>query len=266
MFLSTGIELAILAGILLGLIGLAAACHLAGRPPLAVRYPLTFWIIDLVLFPLTAVIAAELASRTAIGMGLAETGAPLNVLGVGLLHVVGVWLVARGLELVVWRGLFAERTGRSAPALLKGLTYALLIVAALALFLWWIDYPVTGFLVSTGVVAGIVGLALQNTLSDLFSGIALSIERPFHMGDWIELDNGTVGQVVDMTWRSTRLKTFNNTIVAVPNSVLAAQPVTNLDEPTPPYSAWYFIKLSPEIEPRLVVTCFPPRSAAAATC
>lgn len=246
------LERVALAGVLTVAVVLVATFHFAGRPPLAARYPLTFWLIDLLMVSLVAVITVELASRNGIGPG--ETNSTLSILGVGLLHIAGVWLVARGLELVVWHGVFSERTGRSAPALLKGLTYALLIVAGLALFLWRIDYPVTGFLVSTGVIAGIVGLALQNTLSDLFSGIALSLERPFHMNSWIELDNGTVGQVVDMTWRSTRLKTFNNTIIAVPNSVLASQSFTNLEEPTPAYSAWYFIKLSPEIEPRLAVT------------
>lgn len=246
-------QLGILMGGLAVLVAIAAMYHFAGRPPLASRYPLTFWIVDLVVFPVAVMIFATLASAGAVGMGFAEEGA-LDVLGIGLLHLVGVWLAARGLDLVVWRGVFAERTGRAAPALLKGLTYTLLLVAGLALFLWWVDYPVTGFLVSTGVVAGIVGLALQKTLSDLFSGIALSLERPFQMGDWVELANGTIGQVVDMTWRSTRLKTFYNTIVAVPNSNLAAEAITNLDRPTPPYATWYYIKLSPEIEPRLAVT------------
>lgn len=248
------LELPALFGALVVTVVVAACYHLAGRPALAVRYPLTFWWVDLAAIPLAVVLAGEFLSRLAARTELTRGGDALDVLTVAGLHLAGVWLVARGIELVVWRGFFTERTGRSAPALLKGLTYTLLLVAALALFLWWVDYPVTGFLVSTGVLAGILGFALQNTLNDLFSGIALSLERPFYMGDWIELENGTVGQVVDMTWRSTRLKTFNNTIVAVPNSALASLHITNLDRPTPPYSAWYFIKLSPEIEPRLAVT------------
>lgn len=246
-------QLSILAGALAALVALAAVYHFAGRPPLASRYPLTFWLVDIVVLPVMVMIVSTLASAAAIGMGFVEEGGR-NVFGIGLFHLVGVWLAARGLELVVWRVVFPKRVGRSAPALLKGLTYTLLFVAGLALFLWWIEYPVTGFLVSTGVVVGIIGLALQKTLSDLFSGIALSLERPFNMGDWIELRDGTVGQVVDMTWRSTRLKTFYNTIVAVPNSNLAAEPVINLDRPTPPYSIWYYVKLSPQIEPLLAQT------------
>ena len=49
--------------------------------------------------------------------------------------------------------------------------------------------PMTGFIVSSGIVIGVVGLAMQSSLSDLVSGVAISIERPFRMGDWIELEN-----------------------------------------------------------------------------
>jgi CRP-like cAMP-binding protein len=104
------------------------------------------------------------------------------------------------------------------------------------------------------VIAGVVGLALQSTLSNLFSGIALSLEKPFKIGDWIELQDKSVGQVIEITWRSIWLKTFYNTVLYIPNSELAAQQVTNLNKPDAPYSVWYMIKLSPEIEPGFVKT------------
>jgi small-conductance mechanosensitive channel len=175
---SLELELVAIAGAFIVLVVMPVAVHLMGRPPLAERYPVTFWVMDLIVIPLTILVGAELFSGTAVGMRLVEEGTALNNLAVGLLHLTGVWLVARGLELVVWRGFFAEHTGRSAPALLKGLTCTALFVAGLAMFLWNVDYPVTGFLVSTGLVAGILGLALQNTLSDLGSGIALSRSIP----------------------------------------------------------------------------------------
>ena len=238
----------------IGIAGVVLTFHVAGRPPLARRFPVTFWFVDLVLVPVAALLGAELLSRTGLGRDVAEPGTVLNAVAVGLFLAAAVWHITRGVELLLWRGSFAERGTSAAPALLKALTYGCLTVAAVALFLWWIGHPVTGFLVSTGVLAAILGLALQSTLSDLFSGIAISIERPFHLGDWIQLQDGTVGQVVDLTWRSTRLKTFNNTILSVPNAVLAAQAVVNLDQPSGPYSVWYSIRISSEVEPRLAVT------------
>ena len=95
----------------LALVALAAVCHRVGRPPMAARYPLTFWVIDLAAIPLTVLIGAELVARTAVALGLVVQDATLEILGIGLLHMAGVWLAARGLELIVWRGYFAERTG-----------------------------------------------------------------------------------------------------------------------------------------------------------
>ena len=60
--------------------------------------------------------------------------------------------------------------------------------------------------------------------------------------------------MIEITWRSIWLKTFFNTVLYVPNSELAAQQVTNLNKPDAPYSIWYMIKLSPEIEPSFVKT------------
>ena len=63
-----------------------------------------------------------------------------------------------------------------------------------------------------------------------------------------------MGQVMEITWRSIWLKTFYNTVLYIPNSEMAAQQVTNLNKPNAPYSVWYMIKLSPEIDPSFVKT------------
>ncbi|TGT40388.1 mechanosensitive ion channel family protein [Mesorhizobium sp. M8A.F.Ca.ET.165.01.1.1] len=91
--------------------------------------------------------------------------------------------------------------------------------------------PIGTLAATSGVVAIIVGLALQNTLGDVFSGIALTLGRPFTLGDWIMLSDGTEGRVVETTWRSTHLLTGANNIVVLPNSVLAKLSMTNLSRP-----------------------------------
>ncbi|TIT49887.1 MAG: mechanosensitive ion channel family protein, partial [Mesorhizobium sp.] len=91
--------------------------------------------------------------------------------------------------------------------------------------------PIGTLAATSGVVAIIVGLALQNTLGDVFSGIALTLGRPFTLGDWIMLSDGTEGRVVETTWRSTHLLTGANNIVVLPNSVLAKLSLTNLSRP-----------------------------------
>ena len=91
--------------------------------------------------------------------------------------------------------------------------------------------PIGTLVTTSGVVAVIIGLALQNTLGDVFSGIALTLGRAYAMGDWIQLNDGTEGRVIETNWRSTNLLTGAHNVVVLPNSILARQGVTNLSRP-----------------------------------
>src|SRR4029079_16842572 len=86
--------------------------------------------------------------------------------------------------------------------------------------------PLPAVLVSSTVVSAVVGLALQDVLKNVFTGVALELERPFERGDWILIDNQTV-QVVDTSWRSVRLRTRDGVDVWEPNSVFATSRVLN---------------------------------------
>jgi CRP-like cAMP-binding protein len=98
----------------------------------------------------------------------------------------------------------------------------------------------------------VLGLALQKTLGDLFSGIAMGIERPFRIGDWLELADGRLGEVVDMNWRATRLRGWDNATLVVPNSNLASQSFKNLHGDSHIYAPWYFVRVPAEADPRYV--------------
>ncbi|MCG6897576.1 MAG: mechanosensitive ion channel family protein, partial [Thiocapsa sp.] len=100
------------------------------------------------------------------------------------------------------------------------------------------------------MAAAVLGLALQRTLGDLFSGIALGIERPFKLGDWIELGDGTVGQVIDLNWRATRLRGWDNATHVIPNSKMAGEPLKNLHDDQHLFAPWYFVQIPPEVDPR----------------
>jgi small-conductance mechanosensitive channel len=84
---------------------------------------------------------------------------------------------------------------------------------------------------SSGVVAIVLGPALQNTLADVFSGLAINIERPFGAGDWIILSDQVSGQVMRVNWRATRLRTWSHDMVIIPNSVVSKTIVTNHSRP-----------------------------------
>ncbi|MGJ4858887.1 mechanosensitive ion channel family protein [Labrys sp. La1] len=102
---------------------------------------------------------------------------------------------------------------------------------ALSILSFVFGAPVGTLVATSGVVAVILGLALQNTLGDVFSGIALTLGRSYAIGDWIVLSDGTEGRVVETNWRATNLVTGAHNLVVLPNSLLAKLSLTNLSRP-----------------------------------
>lgn len=88
-------------------------------------------------------------------------------------------------------------------------------------------------LATSAVGAVVVGFALQDTLGNLFAGLAIQIEKPFRVGHWVQVGERE-GQVQEVTWRATKLRTKAGQFLIVPNSVIAKEPVLNYSEPTIP--------------------------------
>jgi small-conductance mechanosensitive channel/CRP-like cAMP-binding protein len=86
-------------------------------------------------------------------------------------------------------------------------------------------------LAATAAGAVVLGFALQDTLGNLIAGLAIQIEKPFRVGHWVSL-GGHDGQVSEITWRATKIRTKAGNFVIVPNSVLAKDTITNYSEPT----------------------------------
>jgi small-conductance mechanosensitive channel/CRP-like cAMP-binding protein len=86
-------------------------------------------------------------------------------------------------------------------------------------------------LATTAVGAVVIGFALQDTLGNLFSGLAIQIEKPFRVGHWVTI-GGIDGLVTEVTWRATKIRTKAGNNVIVPNSVVAKETITKYSEPT----------------------------------
>jgi small-conductance mechanosensitive channel len=129
----------------------------------------------------------------------------------------------RAVDLFAFDFVASRRRRVQAPLLLRELVsvllYAVLIAWALSSIF---EYKVTAILATGTVVAAILGLALQETLGNLFSGIALHLDDTFAPGDVIR-SGETFGIVEAVRWRGTRLRTFNNNLLIIPNSMLARE-------------------------------------------
>ncbi len=89
------------------------------------------------------------------------------------------------------------------------------------------DLPIVGLLGSLGIGGIAIALAAKDTLSNIFGSLTVMIDRPFEIGDWI-LTEGVEGTVEKMGLRSTKIRTFNNSLVTVPNSLLITAKVDNM--------------------------------------
>ncbi|WP_442582198.1 cyclic nucleotide-binding domain-containing protein [Mesorhizobium sp. ASY16-5R] len=142
------------------------------------------------------------------------------------------------------------REARLLQDLVVGVVYAGTLLSILAFVF---AMPVGTLIATSGLFAIILGLALQNTLSDLFSGIALNLGRPYVLGDWIVLSDGTEGRVVETNWRSTHLLNSDHNVVALPNSFLAKLGLTNVSSPDESHGLSLTVRMAPTKMPAIVV-------------
>jgi small-conductance mechanosensitive channel len=90
---------------------------------------------------------------------------------------------------------------------------------------------VTTLVAAMGIGGLAVALALQDTLSEFFAGAHIILDRPIKIGDYIELDSGDKGTVIDIGWRSTKIRNYQNNMVVIPNSKLASSKIINYFSP-----------------------------------
>jgi small-conductance mechanosensitive channel/CRP-like cAMP-binding protein len=120
-----------------------------------------------------------------------------------------------------------ERPGAGAPAIVQDTVFAVLVGVA-SLFVFHND----NFIVGITGSAIVIGLALQDTLGNAFAGLAIQVERPFRVGQWITAAEHE-GRVVEITWRATKIRTKAGNLVVLPNSLVSQQAIHNYSEPTP---------------------------------
>ena len=106
------------------------------------------------------------------------------------------------------------------------ITRVLIYVIAIFLVLAILEINLTGLIAGLGLGGVIVTLAAQDTAKNLFGGLVIFIDKPFVVGDWIEMD-AYEGTIEDITFRTTRIRTFENALVNIPNAIIADASVTN---------------------------------------
>ena len=130
----------------------------------------------------------------------------------------------------VWVNKIKERTNPDVEDsmfkfILKAIRFFVYLIAAF-MIITDLGFNLNGLVAGLGIGSVVLTLAAQDTAKNLFGGLVIFLDKPFIVGDWIEVDNYE-GTVEDITFRSTRVRTFENSVVNIPNSVIASESIIN---------------------------------------
>lgn len=133
------------------------------------------------------------------------------------------------------------------------------VCSGLAMMGFVFGLPLQGIVATSGVLAIVLGLALQNTLGDVFSGLSLSVEKPYDVGDSVLLEGGVEGEVIQINWRSTHLRNGQNDVVVIPHSSMAKMRIQNHSALSARYNGSLTVTVDsrnePEIAAEILVQC-----------
>jgi small-conductance mechanosensitive channel/CRP-like cAMP-binding protein len=156
--------------------------------------------------------------------GMPEMSWPRYVLAAALAGLTVMFV--RAISYLLFDVVFMKRKGREASDLLRGVLSIILYSIA---FFFIYSQVIRGGLglevvATSTIVSVIIGLALQDTLGNFFAGISIHIEQPFHIFDSVRIGS-EIGRVEAVTWRTTTIRTNNNTVIIFPNSRVAREQI-----------------------------------------
>ena len=139
--------------------------------------------------------------------------------------ILGSIAVVKSAQILAYLFLFFQNMSQGIPRLIVNL---LTVVASFVVITYLasevLAIHLTTMLATSAVFSLVLGLALQDTLGNLFSGVAMQIGQPFKIGDWVEINTESkkwLGQIQEITWRATFLSTFADEWLMIPNKTIA---------------------------------------------
>lgn len=174
-----------------------------------------------------------------IGIYISIHNLPLSESVIGILDTISVIIILLTVTIVSGRiaaGFVTNYTQRNnglvpATSLFSNITKISVYIIGVLIILQFVGISITPILTALGVGGLAVALALQDTLSNLFSGLNIIASKQIKPGDFIKLDNQEEGLVTDITWRYTTIKAMPNNRIVVPNFKLASAIITNYNLP-----------------------------------
>jgi branched-chain amino acid transport system substrate-binding protein len=143
------------------------------------------------------------------------------------------------IKFLIWQPI-EHTTRQKIPNIIRRFaSFMILTLTVLGILAFVFDQKITSLLATSGVIAMIIGLAIQINISNIFSGIAINLERPFTIGDWVKVGDYNEGKILDITWRTTRLMTRDDCILSIPNSIASESVIHNYHYPDDLVRLWF---------------------------
>lgn len=140
-------------------------------------------------------------------------------------------LLVEAMVTLVYDYFLVHRRQASVPALFRDLGKGVIYLLLIGLYLWKVQHiNVAPMLTTSAIFSIILGLALQDTLGNVFAGLALHLSHPFSIGDWVKLGTDE-GKVEKIDWRATSILTLSGDYVIIPNNTLAKADIRNYSTP-----------------------------------
>ncbi|WP_437561997.1 cyclic nucleotide-binding domain-containing protein [Sorangium sp. So ce542] len=226
-------------------IGIAAALLLALRllMPIAQRGKLRLPVALLGLH--VAALLARLPLDPASSLHVA-----LSVVALFLL----LTALGRAAFLLVVDLILGVRLGRPLSRIIHDIIQGLVYAGVALITLRAAGVEPGSLLTTSALLTAVIGLSLQETLGNLFAGLAIQAQRPFEVGDWIQIDPDPrlIGQVIEINWRATTVLTNDQIELTVPNGTLAKSTIRNFTKPTAIARRMIEVRGPYEVSPRLV--------------
>lgn len=186
---------------------------------LRIRSALWLFIVSLAF-----IIIAGLVSETWAGRKPVQLAAMALMLG----------SIGRSVFLITMDGLLEHRLKKPVPKIFRDLSQIVIYMAVGFFTLSAAGVEPGSLLTTSALLTAVIGLSLQDTLGNMFAGLALQAQQPFQLGDWIQIENEKhlTGKVIEVNWRSTKILTDEQLTIVIPNGLLAKTSIRNYSKPS----------------------------------
>ncbi|MFA5479881.1 MAG: mechanosensitive ion channel domain-containing protein [Candidatus Muiribacteriota bacterium] len=150
----------------------------------------------------------------------------------GILSVLFIMIGFKIVDFSIDAHLLSDKLDKKSNRLIRDILKVTVFMACAIIYMrYGLGLDLLSIVTHSAILTAIIGLALQDTLSNVISGIIIQMEKPFTIGDWVEID-GLRGKVAETNWRYTKIRSWEDYFVHIPNNKVSSNVLTNLSRPT----------------------------------